>query len=176
MTYEVKTVDANGEGLPFAVSALDGSVIGTVEMAEALRDLGIVPEKSRRTGKADVGFCDDDQLWYGWSEAEIRGFGVGTIISRGDAAYIATDWDDLLDQCKRLVAKNPGATAIQGLIGRDEDGDQCIHLGWKHVDGDSSFVMGAIVYPPDTWGRGEWRAETLDEAREMAETFAESAL
>jgi hypothetical protein len=58
---------------------------------------GIVPES--RSGKSNedvcnIGFCEKEQKWYGWSHRAMYGFGIGTKVKKGDVSFLpATEAD-----------------------------------------------------------------------------------
>ncbi len=56
---------------------------------------GIKPETIDSEHKVcSIGFCEVEQRWYGWSHRAIFGFGVGSIVSEGDCAYIPPEKDE----------------------------------------------------------------------------------
>lgn len=75
-----------------------------------------------------IGFCEDEQKWYGWSHRAIFGFGVGDEVKEGDLTN-TSGWTDE-------------------------------HLQ-NHPEDDCSLPVG-------------FKAEALDDARDMAIAFAES--
>ncbi len=80
--YEELSGDEAGGGKPFVMRKAytpDGVYIGRPVWAKRLMvDHGIVPEPA--TAKHDycsVGFCKENQKWYGWSHRSIVAFGIG---------------------------------------------------------------------------------------------------
>ncbi|OEU69290.1 MAG: hypothetical protein BA863_04930 [Desulfovibrio sp. S3730MH75] len=69
-----------------------GCYLGDREIAKLIVvKLGIVPES--RTGKqkgevCNIGFCEKEQNWYGWSHRARGGFGIGSKVTIGDVAYL----------------------------------------------------------------------------------------
>lgn len=146
---------------------------------------------------ACIGFCEDEQKWYGWSHRAIYGFGVGSEVKRGDCAYVATDKDDFLqqmvgfwsDENHENVKGEHSKQEIQEWVpiaegeaelkpvdtGIYEDG---VYVSWEYPSDTPNeklrnTVSGSFSVYPDSYGNGEWKAETLDDAKQMAKDFAE---
>ena len=81
--YQVRTerVSYNDDDPTVLRSAYtpDGDYIGSPERARYLIDKrGIKPEKiSPDHNICSIGFCAEEQKWYGWSHRAIFGFGIG---------------------------------------------------------------------------------------------------
>jgi hypothetical protein len=96
--YEEISGDEAGNGSPFIMRSaytLDDDYIGDPKMARRLIvDMGIKPEKASPGHTiCSIGFCEDNQLWYGWSHRAIFGFGIGYIVEEGDAVT-ESGWTD----------------------------------------------------------------------------------
>lgn len=164
-----------------AISIVDGTYIGTIEFAEGLKARGITAQGRRGQSQvASIGFCENEQKWYGWSHRAICGFGLGSSVKRGDCAYVPVDWDDMITTAIEFW-NDPSHTKISGIRTKDEAGIECVRVEWFYSN-DPNVVPNksiwlkpgqALMYPPDIWGRGEWTADTLDDARLMAEDYAE---
>ena len=179
-----------------------GDLIGNVEDAKYLCDeLGICPElRLPQNHTCSIGFSKENQKWYGWSHRAIHGFGIGSTVKVGDCAYVAgtpeeliEDYveffaDDILypDEDKRkaeaiklrahctilpsrkgILIEKPGLSFDATSISVDERG---VVVGGPQEE--------KVVLQPSQrivmCGRGEWIAETLEDARQMACDFAES--
>jgi hypothetical protein len=168
-------------GFPVAKSAIDGSYIGTIEYAEELKNMGIAAQgREGQTRVASIGFCEKEQKWYGWSHRAMCGFGVGSTVSKGDCAYVPTDWDDFINDAIRFWSE-PSHLDVIGVRAKDDDGRDCVHVQWTYAS-DAALIPnvklhgkegGSTMYPPAKWGRGEWTAQTLEDAKKMAEDFAQ---
>lgn len=68
-----------------------GCYLGNQGVAELIVvKLGIVPESRSGKNEGDVcniGFCEKEQKWYGWSHRARGGFGIGSKVKKGDVAY-----------------------------------------------------------------------------------------
>ena len=73
----------------------EGDYIGNSQWAHRLVvKRGIKPEKmSFEDCVCSIGFCADEQKWYGWSHRAIFGFGVGDVVKDGDCTA-ESGWTD----------------------------------------------------------------------------------
>ena len=64
----------------------DGDYIGDPKWARKLMvKRGIKPEKVNPDDSVcSIGFCADENKWYGWSHRAIYGFGIGDTVKEGD--------------------------------------------------------------------------------------------
>ena len=104
--YEVRTELIDGSdygGEDFELKSAytpDGDYIGNSVWAHRLcKKRGIKPEKvNPDTNVCSIGFCKDDQKWYGWSHRAIYGFGVGDTVKEGDCCASSGCTDEYLEQ------------------------------------------------------------------------------
>lgn len=154
----------------------DGTYIGSPENAKHLVDkMGIAPEKARSDHKVcSIGFCANENKWYGWSHRAIYGFGVGSHVKPGDCAYKPRNFSEFVETVKRWYADDMYSNlklevdegvkvkVVYDIIPKGEDASKAYH----HTE---------EIYP-ERWigyGRGEWTAKTLEDAKQMAIDFAE---
>lgn len=170
--------------------AKDGGYIGVKDWADRLEAMGIVPE--RRTPDSNVcsiGFCEREQKWYGWSHRAIYGFGIGSTVTKGDCAYTADTVDGLIEDYVAFFADVTDPAETRALLKPDYENNR-VWVGETHhaatiansVDGlvvalecPEMMPQGEITlggYWLNT-GRGEWTAQTLEDAKQMACDFAE---
>ena len=155
-----------------------GDYIGNPKDAHFLcKKKGIAPERAKGTHTiCSIGFCETEQKWYGWSHRAIFGFEVGSTVKPGDCGYQPSDKEDFRADCVRFWSGE-----YHGEVeGHEEtqDGELGVQVNWKYTnDVPNEKVRGGIsgVFSPypDEFGRGEWVAETMDDARQMAVDFAE---
>ena len=164
---------------------LQGDYIGNVKEAKKWDKRGIIPEMAdpkrskeitgEAQGTCSVGFCEREQKWYGWSHRAIYGFGIGSEVKRGDCGYRPTDKGDfLLDEARFWTADDHlevtgEQTAEDGMDGVRVSCTYSDKIGNEKLRGN---VSGIFQPYPDTWGKGEWTAQTLEDARQMACDFA----
>jgi len=119
-----------------------------------------------------VGFSPKDGKWYGWSHRAIFGFEVGSTCKKGDCHYRAGSLKDELE----------AAVLFWDAVGHEgtnatlrEDG--AISVTWKHDDSAPNKKIHVTVsgadwhYDPDNYGKGEWTAKTMEDAKQMAQDF-----
>ena len=168
-----------------AYSLIDGSYIGDCEQAQMLESRGIVPQRRRPDHKtASIGHAPKENKWYGWSHRAIYGFGIGTKVVRGSCAYKPVDKNDLMTAHIRFWADEESEQCTQTIITdksfdvispyNDEPGlglsisTECVRKA------DNELLQSTHWAPyPDVWGRGEWTARTIEDAKIMASDFSD---
>jgi hypothetical protein len=125
---------------------------------------------------ASIGFSEAEQKWYGWSHRAIYGFGIGAEVKQGDCAYKAVDEEDFL-QCKVEFWADEYHKNVEGRIGKNTDNEHGVFVDWEYTDDVPNeklrnTVGGVFQRFPEAWGKGEWKAQTLEDAKEMAIDFA----
>lgn len=183
--YEVwdeiwRTSETDNSPLPMrSAYTPDGSYIGDTRTAYRLCLLrGIAPEKrSEDHVVCSIGFCEREQKWFGWSHRALFGFGVGSQVVKGDCAYEPTDEADFRDDMIRFW-DSEDHVETWAVEERGEDGELGVLTSWRYggsVPNEQirGTISGVFMPYPAKFGRGEWTAETLDDAKIMAEAFAE---
>jgi len=126
-----------------------------------------------------LAFCPSEQKWYGWSHRAVYGFGVGSAVKKGDLGYIPVNADDFLEWAIRFWDE-PDHVDIAGIKDvTNEHGALGCQISWVYSDTvPNKSIRGTVgesfMYYPKQWGKGEWIAETIDDAKQMATDFAES--
>ena len=169
----------DGETIRAAINAA-GHYVGDEETAKFLCDeRGIAPQLAQPSHNVcSIGFCEKEQKWYGWSHRAIYGFGIGSIVNKGDCGYVPVDWPDFLEDAARFWSgEDSGHDNVTAVRGTDDEGRECAIVSWTYSQDVPNAairgqICGATMYPPEQWGRGEWTAETLDDAKQMAVDFA----
>ncbi len=119
----------------------------------------------------NIGFNPKKQKWYGWSHRAIFGFGIGSTCRKGDCHYVPVDENDFLDDMIRFWSDED---KIDVTAEHRKDG---VYVEWTH---DQSIpnkklrgkINGCLNEYPDKYGKGEWDAKSLSDARQMAIDFA----
>lgn len=149
-------------------------------------ELGIKPQPKSDTDKyCSIGYCERNNSWYGWAfranseRITYCAFTIGSKVEFGDVAYVPTNMDEALlkavDFWSDEYRLNTTAT-----LSKDEEGKACIDVKWTYSDDPELIpnenIRGIVgefrTYPPEEFGRGEWTARTLDDAKQMAIDFA----
>jgi len=195
MTYEMRDRAIEmGDGESFVVTSAytpDGAYIGDEDWAKKLDEHGIAPElRTEDSGVCSIGFCEREQKWYGWSHRAIFGFGIGSKVERGNCAYVADTVDGLMEEYVKFFSDVSDPAEVRARLTPDYENNR-VWVGEKHyeatmvssADGVALAIDHPEMMPQGTitmggyWmntGRGEWTAETLEDAKQMACDFAES--
>jgi hypothetical protein len=195
--YTIRTELISDYGDPFEMESAynpQGDYIGNLDMAKRLcEDRGIAPVKSAPDhGVCSIGFCEKEQKWYGWSHRAIYGFGIGSKCEKGDCHYVADTPEGLIEDRANFFADISEECAQEKRdecqILPDRSGIRILHTPINlpmassleevidSLDDPSTLPTETIF--KDAWsiqkcGRGEWTAETLEDAKQMAIDFAE---
>lgn len=195
---DIKNVKFEDRATILSAENQKGQYIGDLLWAKILMDKGIwepeVVEDSENV--CSIGYSVFDHKWFGWSHRAMHGFSIGSEVKRGDCAYTPTDKDDFLedminfwddsdhlnttgkhdrDEVMESVSINLGDPEQKSVpTGEFMDG---VRIEWTYSDkilneklrGDISGVFHTY---PDSYGNGEWTAETMEDAKQMAKDFS----
>lgn len=168
----------------------DGNYIGSEENARWLLKYNITEHvQPHSDGKTcSIGFNPVEQKWYGWSHRAIYGFGIGSTVEKGDCAYSPVDKKDLeewainfwdIGVVRKLDADRECKTSLV-IVEHDAVHEEYQGVGML-VKTKTEFNFNREPYEsthfheyPKQWGRGEWTARTMADAKQMAIDFAES--
>lgn len=157
----------------------DGHYIGNLETADRLcRQLDITPELAGpEDNVCSIGWSVAEQKWYGWSHRAIHGFEVGSQVKRGDCAYEPEDKEEFRLNCIRFWDDASHDQTVAHETTRD--GQLGVYTEWRYADSVPNKelhgrISGVFTPYPEEFGRGEWAAETLEDAKRAAIAFAAS--
>lgn len=86
VSEKIEPMEGVPEGFKGYYSDLDGGYVGNEDFVKTLLKKGIVPEKAQQDhNTCSIGFCDEEQKWYGWSHRAMYGFGIGHKCKKGDS-------------------------------------------------------------------------------------------
>ena len=160
--------------------AMDGSYIGNEDDVRFLcTKKKIKPERAKPDHSvASIGFCEDEQKWYGWSHRAIYGFGIGSQIKKGCLGYRPSTPEELFEETTALDEqgsrwKKPEEVELleDGIKIRHE---MCTPIWNEDKTEVTDFEPAEPEYQIVKCGRGEWAAETLEDAKIMAIDFADA--
>lgn len=150
-------------------SKFDNSYITQVGMEDNIRFLANREITEKLTH--GVGYSPKKQKWYGWSHRAIYGFKIGSTCKKGDCHYFAKNEKDEIEAAIAFWSddghKNVKAEKVK---------DGLIRVSWEYCDTiQNKKLHGQISdvgwsYDPN-FGHGEWTAETMDDAKQMAIDF-----
>ncbi len=164
-----------------AAYSSDGGYIGDEQTARRLIDeYGIAPQRAKPSHSVcSIGFCEKDKKWYGWSHRAIYGFAPGSVVKRGDCGYEAPTEEAFGQQILGFFCGDDdsyiGATHRPSV---SSDGARGVLIEATYSDKVPNEKLRGTRYStfwpyPQEFGRGEWVAETMDDAKQMAIDFAE---
>ena len=177
-----------------AFSTIDNGYIGNVEHAEDLEARGIRPQLVQpfdpdQPGRTcQIGFCEAENKWYGWSHRAMFGFTIGSEVKKGDCAYNANTDEEFIEEALAWCSDDTKTDLRASKILIDDeyegvDGQtscEYVRVYWTYMDnfpnekmhwveGSSKYYRHPRTNPP----RGEWVAKTMEDAKQMAIDFAE---
>jgi len=172
------------------VSKIDGSYITHVGMEDKFKFLlkrRITEEIQDGYGEPRticIGYNPTEKKWYGWSHRAIYGFGIGSKCKKGDCGYKPSNKEDFRDSCLSFWGDSEysiGDDKVEFGKGEDYDGKivDGVIVTYTYNDKVPNKSIRGTTYAnfspfPKKWGKGEWTAKTMEEAKEMAIDFAES--
>lgn len=171
-------LDNCGGNIDTYFSKYSGSTIYSEDDIKWLYKKGITEELQNCYGEIDracnVGFNPTEQKYYGWSHRASYGFGIGSECKKGNCSYEPKNKKEFIEQIKNYKhefhdqtyeIKSDGVEITSTFKGDPEDKSQNQYIG---------KIDTTFYYYPEIWGRGEYTALTLEDAKEMACAFARS--
>jgi hypothetical protein len=153
-------------------SKYDGSYITLTGLENSVRYLmnrGITKELTH-----GVGYSPRKKKWYGWSHRAIYGFKIGSTVTKDDCGYFPTNKQDYIDSYIEFWTDvdNHKTVSVEDIT---EEGFNIVFNYNDTVPNESIRNTISSVYQefPKQWGRGEWTAKTMDDAKQMAIDFCE---
>ena len=131
--------------------------------------------RNKKECTVNLGFNPVENKWYGWSHRAIYGFGVGSKCKKGDCHYHPANRQDFIDDCVLFWNdENHNKTTGKECV---VDGKLGVKVEWEYSNKVKNkkirnTIGGTFRMYPDEFGRGEWDAKTLTDAKQMAIDFA----
>ncbi len=162
-------------------SKVDGSFLTRVGMEESLQfllDKGITEQIQDGYGEPKtvcLGFNPKEQKWYGWSHRALFGFGIGSKCKQGDCGFKPSNKEELIERTLSFWGDNEYSVDKPVAI----DKDNGVLITYVYNDKVPNKSMRGTTHEyfeeyPKEWGKGEWEAKTLEDAKQMAIEFAKS--
>lgn len=173
-TVKVKSNIEEDDGL-ILVSKVDGSYLTRVEMEDSLDFLilrGIENPQAATEGDntASVGWNEKEQKWYGWSHRAIYGFGLGSKVQAGDCCFVPSTKEEFMDTMLEWWGSEFYSDSSVMMTDKGVEGVFKYGYDVPNEDLRGTTKKQFEVYPE--FGRGEWEAESLEDAKQMAIDFA----
>jgi len=155
-------------------SNFDGSFIIPVGMEDELKyyaEREITDELTH-----GVGFSPKDNKWYGWTHRGMYGFEMGSRCKKGDCHYSASNKEDFMRDRLKFWGDDDFKADNAVVIDTTRDGIKgCLVTGnYNFYPKNESLRYKKYEHftpYPETFGRGEWVAETMEDAKQMAIDF-----
>jgi hypothetical protein len=156
------------------LSKFDDSYITHVGLEDAVKFLAEHEITEELTH--GVGFSPKENKWYGWSHRAIYGFTIGSTCKKGDLHYRGSTMEELEEDAIRFW-KDEYHKNVRCEGTTEKDGNKYFIIKWEYTDDVPNkslrgTTLTQYVYIGD-FGRGEWVAKTMDDAKQMAIDFCE---
>lgn len=163
-------------------SKIDGAYLTRVGMEEDLNFLfkrGITEQIQDGYGEPKtccIGFNPTEQKWYGWSHRAIFGFGIGSECKQGDCGFEPSNKAEFIEEAMSFWGDCE--YAVNGVADYEEK-ENGILISYIYNNEVPNEKLRGTKYEhflkyPTKWGKGEWVAKTIEDAKQMAIDFARS--
>jgi len=113
-----------------------------------------------------LGYSATDKKWYGFTHRAIHGFGVGSKCKFGDVHYTSSNKLDFINNLKN----NYNNKMYKNV--KIEDCGKYVKMFYEiHNKNGEIFKINRVKRFPKKYGKGEWTAKTLEDAKQMAIDF-----
>lgn len=162
------------EGCECWYSKFDGSYITHVGMEDDIKflaDREITEELTH-----GIGFSPKDNKWYGWSHRAIYGFSIGSECRKGMCHYVPANIHEAEEDAVRFYSdkyhKNVRCAGINASPNKS-----CFIINWEYTDDTPNEKLRGTIGGTEVYigkfGKGEWIAKTMADAKQMAIDFCE---
>lgn len=168
-------------------SKIDGSYltrVGNEENLQFLLNKGITEQlqsaygkrpEGENPGSTSLGFNPKEQKWYGWSHRATFGFGIGSKCKQGNCGFEPSNKEEFIE--KKLGFWGDSEYAVERPRAIDKGNGVLITYVYNNKVPNESMrgtTFENFQKYPKEWGKGEWEAKTLEDAKQMAINFAKS--
>lgn len=167
-------------------SKVDGAYLTRVGMENDLNFLlknGVTDKIQDGYGEPKtccIGLNPTEQKWYGWSHRAMCGFGIGSECIKGSCGYSSSNKKDFHEENLRWYADtdmdetyiiNGSVKEVtqEGALGCLVEYQYNNEVPNKKMRGTNHIQFEPY---PKIWGKGEWTAKTIEDAKIMAIDFA----
>lgn len=116
-----------------------------------------------------IGFSPEHDKWYGWSHRAIHGFTIGSTCKKGDIHYIPDSFFELVSTCDQKKGDMCRGHAYYIMEPEDPNNPSGAMVPQGPAKGIKRCTIENCIHE---LGRGEWVAETTEDAKLMATHFA----
>ncbi len=123
-----------------------------------------------------IGFSPKDNKWYGWSHRAIYGFEVGSTCKKGDCHYKGSTLEEQEEDAIRFWEIDSHLNVRSDGVVR-ENGEEYFDIKWEYTNNIPNeklrSTISGCLHHIKSLGNGEWIAETMKDAKQMAVDFNE---
>ncbi|WP_028525625.1 hypothetical protein [Runella limosa] len=182
-THSYDYGDLEPETSEVYVSKIDGSYIchaANTSMLKFLLKIGVTEEiqnaQNEKDATSNIGFNPKEQKWYGWSHRAICGFGIGSTCKKGDCHFIPSNKEEAIEDALNFW-EDDCHSDIKCGDSVDKKGMPGLKISWTYNEKTPNKKLvgttgGAFCHFPEKYGKGEWEATTMEDAKQMAIDFA----
>jgi len=121
-----------------------------------------------------VGFSPKENKWYGWSHRAIYGFTIGSTCKKGDVHYRGSTMEELEEDAIRFW-KDEYHKNVRCEGTTEKDGNKYFIIKWEYADSVPNESLRGVTRAElvlvGEVGKGEWTAQTMGDAKQMAIDF-----
>jgi len=182
---KIEKSDITNDDGEIYTSKVDGSYLTRVGMENDLNFLlkNGISEQIQSPGNhtvASIGFNPIEQKWYGWSHRAIFGFGIGGECKKGNVHYLPLNKEEFIEDNLRFWGDTDmeDTYKLNPMVREEiQDGKLGVYVEYTYADTlpnvkNRGKLGGMFTEYPTKWGKGEWVATSLEEAKQMAIDFA----
>lgn len=140
----------------------------------------------QRAKVCSIGWSPEKKKWFGWSHRAIYGFTIGSKVKKGSCAFIPSNKEDFIEDLLNFWEMNgDGSWFIEDSFKKrlldykevEKKGQKGIEIKseirfFGRQKGRKSEIQTQFE-PYPKWGKGEWVAQNLEDAKQMAIDFAD---
>jgi hypothetical protein len=124
-----------------------------------------------------IGWSPSQQKWYGWSHRAINSFTIGSRVERNSPAFVPPNKQEAIKSSIEFWSGDY-KEKIRFLKDETRNGVDGFWIEFLHSDSVPNEKLRGKTASywceyPEVWGNGEWTAESLEDAKQMAIDFAE---
>ena len=155
-------------------SKRDGGYVGLPEDVWMYEQRGIdnIQKANEDHKVCSIGYNIKERKWYGWSHRAMFGFTIGSKVKMGNCGFMPSNVTEMIDDLKRWY-DDDGHVNLKLTPQEDGVRIQYDSIPTSGPNKGKHTLSQDSVEPYPIWGRGEWEAKTMDDAKQMAIDFAD---
>jgi len=144
------------------------------ELPKAVKAKRLLKEGEDETMRpCSIGFCEEENKWYGWSHRAIYGFTIGSKVVKGSCGFTPRNKQEFVEDTVNFYTDDDDTNIKYELDHLDKyTNEKGMRLTFTTVQDDGGTINHDIFTTYPAWGRGEWKAKTMEDAKQMAIDFA----